>query len=221
MHQDYGHAQPVLCLLYDYYWLNGGLGFLLVRTGDKKFSGWEIIQMQTSAVQSSITFTASLWELEESGLKEKDGCKSSACACASGRSFAIVLNSPEAFRRNKAGPKQLPWGMPQSRLKGLDNCCLITVWLYFIDYSVHYKSRTVLFLLLPWRKIKCDSQHIVGFVTAHGTVACLQLDSFVFFKCYGIILSIKGSKHQQIVTVFVKTPLFQKYSSIAFWRFST
>ena len=97
---------------------------------------------------------------------------------------------------------------------------MVTIWLWFMGYSIH-KSKTVVFSSFGVEKNWVWLTAYCWLRNCSWWLVSMQLHSFMFFKCYEIILSIKGSKCHQNVLVFAKIPLFKKYCRIAFWRFST
>ena len=93
---------------------------------------------RTSRMHSSITRSATSCGLSSSALKLRYSCVSSAKQWTCGRWRSITLNSEEVLMTNSKGPKQEPWGTPQSS----ENCLesdpsMETCWLRFHRYELN------------------------------------------------------------------------------------
>ena len=94
-----------------------------------------------SCMHPSIACSSSSCALWSSALKLRYSCVSSAKQWACGRWCSITLRSVEMQMTNSKGPRQEPWGMPQSS----ENCqesdpLMDTWWLRFDRYELNQSS---------------------------------------------------------------------------------
>ena len=100
-----------------------------------------ISHFRESRMHSSIARSATSCALSSPALKLRYSCASTAKQWTCGRWRSITLNSEEVLMTNSKGPRQEPWGTPQSS----DNCLesnpsMETCWLRFKRYELNQST---------------------------------------------------------------------------------